>query len=178
MGVFTSVYYSMGVPVWARSNNSGHENNSSHKIQPSTSSNRFPVHRLEDSPVIAVYTGTTHSSRPRSKSINPGQECPPPRPPSPHSRPCTPGRSQTPVNPGEIVWEVRKEYFSSEQQQSSVDLVPVPAVIHEAGLHDFPSNTKKVAENQGLWYKQFARNMGGLLQDKPYKNLQWPPPAS
>ena len=42
-------------------------------------------------------------------------------------------------------------------QQALVDLVPVPAVIHEAGLHDFPSNTKKVAENQGLWYKQFAR---------------------
>ena len=40
-------------------------------------------------------------------------------------------------------------------------VMPTPAVIQEPGLSAFPSNTKARAENQTIWYKQFARQ--GLL---------------
>ena len=41
--------------------------------------------------------------------------------------------------------------------QNLVDLQPTGSIIQEEGLHDFPSNTKIVAENEKNWYKQFAR---------------------
>merc|ERR1712106_393424 len=99
----------MGVPVLAK------QNNSSPNVQPNSSSHRFPIHRLEDSPLIAAYTGTSQAGKTRSRSATPAQEHLR-RNISPHSRPSTPGRPQTPVNPGEIVWEVKKEYISTDQQ--------------------------------------------------------------
>ena len=42
-------------------------------------------------------------------------------------------------------------------QHNMVDLKPVDPLIHEPGLQDFPRTTKKLAEDPGLWYKQFAR---------------------
>merc|ERR1712183_218516 len=113
----------------------------------------FPVHRLESSPVIATYT----------------QE---------RERTTTMLDQSPPVSPGEVVWKIKREHLGSTPSQNLVDLKPVGSIIQEEGLHDFPSNTKKVAENEKNWYKQFARNMGGMLEDKPYRNLQWPPPSS
>merc|ERR1712038_2080211 len=46
--------------------------------------------------------------------------------------------------------------------------------ILEPGLAtQLPMETKQRADDQRRWYRQFARNMGGMLEDKPYKNLQW-----
>eukprot|EP00090_Calanus_glacialis_P035086 TRINITY_DN59974_c0_g1_i1.p1 TRINITY_DN59974_c0_g1~~TRINITY_DN59974_c0_g1_i1.p1 ORF type:complete len:172 (+),score=43.53 TRINITY_DN59974_c0_g1_i1:23-517(+) len=111
----------MGVPAWAK------QHNSSPDTQPITSKNRFPIHRLEDSPVIAAYTHQT--ARPRSRSAIPTTACPPGSrsstatpatacPPGSRSpaRPSTPARPLTPVSPGEIVRQVKKEYVSLDQQ--------------------------------------------------------------
>ena len=76
----------MGVPAWAQSSN----------ISSSTSQVRkFPVHKLEESPVIANYIENT-------PELSDG------RAPMPGS-----------ASPGETVWKVRREYTSKNNQVSS-----------------------------------------------------------
>ena len=40
-------------------------------------------------------------------------------------------------------------------------------IIQGPGVHDLPSSTKSGSDNPGLWYKQFARNMG--MRGKQHK---------
>ena len=81
--------------------------------------------------------------------------------------------------------------FVKSQDQKTGDEV----IIQGPGVSDLPSSTKSGSHDPGQWYKQFARNMGGMrgelqikgfvqnfyktyLENKPYKNLQWPPPPT
>jgi len=76
----------------------------------------------------------------------------------------------------ELEFFLERTTILPNQNQVGVDpAATVPAIIQVPGLHAVPSNTKVKADDQTHWYTQFARNMGGLLADKPYKNLQWPP---
>ena len=43
-------------------------------------------------------------------------------------------------------------------------------IIQGPGVHDLPSSTKSGSDNPGLWYKQFARNMGGM-RGKQHKTI-------
>ena len=48
--------------------------------------------------------------------------------------------------------------FDKSPDQKTVDEV----IIQGPGVHDLPSSTKSGSQDPGLWYKQFARNMGGM----------------
>ena len=52
--------------------------------------------------------------------------------------------------------------------------VEVTTVKQEKNL--IPTSTMVMEEKPGVWYKKFSRNLHGLKKDKPYSNLQWPPP--
>merc|ERR1711953_320647 len=145
---------SMGVPAWAEISRDASQ---AGNMESRGGTSGFPVHRLETSPTIATYTGEREANTRTNTNTRPDQ--------SPA------------VGPAEVVWKIKREH-TSKNSQNLVDLQPMASIIQEEGLHDFPSNTKKVAENEKKWYKQFARNMGGMLEDKPYKNLQWPPPPN
>merc|ERR1712217_63822 len=67
-------------------------------------------------------------------------------------------------------------FSNSLEKISSLELKPAEVVIQGPGVQDLPASTKQGSDNPCKWYKQFARNMGGMRENKPYKNLQWPPP--
>ena len=105
----------MGVPVWARQGATSD--------QPSSDRHRpqFPIHKLDESPVIAAYTNqgsvktvpvgsrpTTPSRAPTIRTVS--------RSSTPVHITSTPARGATPVNPGEIVWEVKREYTKEDSQ--------------------------------------------------------------
>ena len=105
----------MGVPVWARQGATSD--------QPSSDRHRpqFPIHKLDESPVNAVYTdqgsvktvpvGSRPTTPSRATTIRTVS-----RSSTPVHITSTPARGATPVNPGEIVWEVKREYTKEDSQ--------------------------------------------------------------
>ena len=52
-------------------------------------------------------------------------------------------------------------FFKSSDQKKVEEVI-----IQGPGVHDLPSSTKSASDNPGQWYKQFARNMGGMRGKK------------